>query len=310
MDLVQFTYRAIQEERKRREQPLISYPSYTSLIADSTSITPRISDRPLLWKGAREPSSSKPVGLVLECVIVFSVPCSTRVSSTPSTPTHSGSRHCDEDSPPLHRSSSSSLSIRLSSPHLPSLLPHHHRSFSDPFSQSLPAMSHLSLAYGSETMKENEHLSYELPAEMKTTSRKRSLTREEREYLCKEDPLFDAVEPIDKIVGITGNQENPDLSSEVVLEVPKLQRSSNSKHLREEVLDYEGLCSRIVCKFVSVVNVGRSWKPRLVVITERFIRVMRDLDCNETKTEQKKEDLGAAVLCNSGKVRNGEGGHV
>lgn len=302
---MQFTYRAIQEERRRREQPLISYPSYTSLIADSTSITPRVSDRPLLWKGAKEPSSSKPVGLVLEWTLVVSVTRSTRVSSTPSTPTHSGSRHCDEDSLPLHRSSSSSLSIRLSSPHLPStLLPHHHRSFSDPFSQSLPAMSHLSLAYGSETMKEDEPLSYELPAGMKTTSRRRSLTREEREYLCKEDPLFDAVEPIDKIVGIMGIQENPDLSSEVVLEVPKLQRSGNSKHLREGVSDYEGLCSRIVCKFVSVVNVGRSWKPRLVVITDQFVRVMRDLDCNETKTEQPKEDLGAAVLCNSGKVFN------
>ena len=63
-------------------------------------------------------------------------------------------------------------------------------------------------------------------------------------------------------------------------------------------------CVPELCKFVSVVNVGRSWKPRLVVITDQFVRVMRDLDCNETKTEQPKEDLGAAVLCNSGKVFN------
>ena len=156
-------------------------------------------------------------------------------------------------------------------------------------------MSDLSLAFEMDSLKEDEELSFTLPADAKAPVPTHRLTEEEKMELSKEDPLFVNAEPIDKIVSVSGvSTEVEEVPSEVV-----------PAPLPREFSNPFADTPAILAKLVTEVDVGSGWKTRLVIVAMGLVRVMRTVESDEVKAEAKLADCGMPVLRKAGKVEVG-----
>lgn len=303
-DFGEIAQKAIEEEITRRHSSLLSFPSYASSTTESPLSKNTSSDVPLLWKGVQEPGASRNVGLLDDSNMDLNLDCSEVIEHETSKSAQPSPVEDQDDQAPIQLPSNG-LSIRLSSNQLPKKKIRK-RSFSDDYSTHSNVLSHLSLAYGIEFLQNPSSVRVQLPPPRSKQTKRRELSSIEKEWLSKEggtdgnrlsiDPLFSDCQPIDKKVAITPiiSLDDP-INSEVILSpLPRSPKSERHLGIAQETCKD---VSQILTKLITMVHDGRSWKMRFLVLTERFLQIMRKAGDDDYVHKIQVTDMGPAVFC-------------
>lgn len=265
-ELLNITNQAITEEKARRKSTLLTVSSISSIVSEPSPVHTKQPEVPFLWKGAQEPIASSP-SPSLRAV----------------------------DSLTLHQSPLSLHSEPDQDQHC-SYSETNRRSLSNDFASYTTPLPSLSLSFGSDQLQYGEPLSYHLLPAKDKRKKKRELTSDEVIELGKEDPLFSHCEPVDKIVPISTIRDIPPIVDEVLTHSLPSFRLYSSLHCDSHN------SATILSKLFLPVYVDGEWQKKLIIITNRFIRIMDKTTGFSIKLQIDLNSLECPALCHLNQV--------